>query len=74
MVISSDLELILKKIEKPSTDAVDGKKPRFLSKENKRTKTTEPEQKLVREDFIDVILFDPEEDKISGNLAAWSIS
>ena len=74
MVITSDLELILKKIEKPSTDAVDENKPRFLNKYNKRTKSTEPKQKLVREDLIDVILFDPEEDKISDNLAAWSIS
>ena len=27
----------------------------------------------MREDFIEVILFDPEEDKISDNLAAWYI-
>ena len=27
----------------------------------------------MREDFIEVILFDPEEDKISDNLTAWYI-
>ena len=74
MVISPDLLLILKKIEKPQTDTADGKKVRGLDTDNKQTTSAKPEKKLVRKDLIDVILFDREEDKISDNLADWNIS
>ena len=70
MVISPDLERILKKIEEPLTDAKNENKTRFMN----ANETTSEDKKLVREDYIDVILFDTEAETQSDRLASWKIS